>query len=1014
MQGPFRIYFSVDKQDITFAQQLERHLRQAMPGTELLIWNGSHQVPETYRKQAAQFLDKTQLFIAFISVNYEDTANARWELQQAMDVGSRRSAFRILSVLTRSAFIPNTLQGFPIAPGDHDPVEQPGLSVDRQLVRVAETVRSMLFNAPKAPKYSKVKLSLDLSDVRERLLPLLDRVDFKPIFDLLKAIAYDAGLLKSLFEAEDAFTNLIQQSRGLKTNLEEFLAKKEQYRTQLQNIIQWLREDELVPAWERIFIDHYYNFQKTPEPSVAPYFFIPTEHIAIPETLHLPGAQGAALSAEAIGLLSYQQKQDFRRSLLLAQDAIAIENFARAYAHCEHVRTHIDPESAQLYEYLLITYIYNNKSEQIITDALRAEGRMLNHTTLYSGRLQRYQEAGNCPTSTGAYNRRVAAEILSDGMRNVYESWQDDYILDTGRRTNADTHQQEARNFIEAAQLVYRAVHPMRGALRILVNELCGGGKFNWVSRVVFAADEIRLLSNERFDLESQITELIALIDVVDAGFPEKQAQQRLLLRENLYFNLLAKRQLLAAQVAEEQRNNQQFTDIYASVIRFMQACLLGHQMFGEASQNNKDQSFLRLALEYLLPDLVIDPDPVALFPHLRWFDFDAKGNFVAHEDSRSYQFEALAILEKIVHAHAGKAGWMQVAPNIKSAVYHQFNADTEALYASVKTGLKWTDIRRMHPVDARKKIITCLQRWMSAYYAFPELGQPMLDLIIIEIVGLGQMNWLFHDPYELATHPDSLAYGLDARAKLKEALRFSQHHTEASLRQTIAQHLFEARILPAYNAIEKNQEAQRTLLVRLLLECLTGYRLHANPAMLDFVYRELTEEIKFRWIDIDLKGQACAWPFQDDYQFDPLNVLELLHQQNPERYRRYEVRERIAQHRYRDLSTQYLHEISEYSKENRRPEREIAIGIVRRMKAIFRYCPKEIYLELPYRELSGKGRIRWYGMALGLLPTRENHFENQFYDFDYRYELFECKRLMSQQFELLRAVMIETGEIEA
>jgi hypothetical protein len=359
MQGPFRIYFSVDKQDITFAQQLERHLRQAMPGTELLIWNGSHQVPETYRKQAAQFLEKTQLFIAFVSVHYEDTGNARWELQQALDVYNRRSSFRILSVLTRSAFIPNALQGFPITPGDHDPVEQSGLSVDRQLVRVAETVRSMLFNAPKAPKYSKVKLSLDLSDVRERLLPLLDRVDFKPVFDLLKVIAYDAALLKSLFEAEDAFTNLIQQSRGLKTNLEEFLAKKEQYRTQLQNIIQYLQVDELVPAWERIFIDHYYNFQKAPEPAVAPYFFIPTEHIAIPETLHLPGAQGAALSAEAIGLLSYQQKQDFRRSLLLAQDAIAIENFARAYAHCEHVRSHIDPESAQLYEYLLITYIYN-------------------------------------------------------------------------------------------------------------------------------------------------------------------------------------------------------------------------------------------------------------------------------------------------------------------------------------------------------------------------------------------------------------------------------------------------------------------------------------------------------------------------------------------------------------------------------------------------------------------------------------------------------------------------------
>lgn len=1013
MKGPIRIYLSVDAHDAAFARQLEQHLKQAMQSTELIFWNAANQTPETYRKQAAQFLEKSQLFVAFVSVHYQDTAHARWELQKALEVCSRRPSLQILSVLARSAFIPNALQGFPISPGDHDPLEQEGLSLDRQLVRVAETIRFLLQNAPKAPKHSNVKLELDLSDLRERLLPLLDRVDFKPIFDLLKAIAYDAALLKSLFEAEDAFTNLIQQSRGLKTDLEAFLAKKALYRQQLADIIQYLRADELVPSWNRIFIDLYYNFQKHPEPPVVPYFFIPTETIAIPETLHLPGSEGASMSAEAIGMLSYQQKQDFRRSLLLAQDAIAIENFARAYAHCEHVRSHIDPESAQLYEYLLITYIYNQKSEQIITDALRGDGRMLNHTTLYSGRLQRYQEAHYCPSLTGAYNRRVAAEILSDGMRNVYEAWPNDYILDTGRRGEAVVqHQQEARRFIEAAQLVYRAVHPMRGALRILVNELCGGGKFHWVSRVVFAEDEIRLLSNERFDLESQISELIALIDVVDEGFPKKQAQQRLLLRENLYFNLLAKRQLLANQVAEEQRNNQQFTDIYESVIRFIQACLLGHQMFGDAEQNNKDQSFLRLALEYLLPDLVIDPDTDALFPHLRWFDLDAKGNFVAHPDSQAYQFEALAILEKIVREHAGKAGWIQVAPNIKAAVYKQYNADTTHLYESVKTGLQWNDIRRMHPVEARKRIIDCMQRWMSAYYAFPEIGQDLLDLVITELSGSGLLTWLFHDPFELKTHPDSLAYGFDARAALKVALKYAHNHTEQSLRQTIAQHLFQQRILPAFDNISKGDEGQRGLAVRLLLECLTGYRLYPDPVFLDFIFQELTEELKFRWIDIDIKGQACRWPFQDNYEFDPLSVLERLHEQYPDRYRRFLVRDRIAQRRYFDLNEQYLHEISEYRRENRRPEREIAIDIVRRMKAIFRYMPKEIYLELPYRELSGKGRIRWFGMALGLLPTRENHYENQFYNFNYRYELYECKNLMTQQYELLRAVMIETGEL--
>ena len=58
-----------------------------------------------------------------------------------------------------------------------------------------------------------------------------------------------------------------------------------------------------------------------------------------------------------------------------------VENFGRAYQHSDHVRSHIDPQSAQLYEYLLLTYLQKETPDRIALDAVDdisvAEGREL-------------------------------------------------------------------------------------------------------------------------------------------------------------------------------------------------------------------------------------------------------------------------------------------------------------------------------------------------------------------------------------------------------------------------------------------------------------------------------------------------------------------------------------------------------------------------------------------------------------------------------------------------------------
>ena len=138
--------------------------------------------------------------------------------------------------------------------------------------------------------------------------------------------------------------------------------------------------------------------------------------------------------------------------------------------------------------------------------------------------------------------------------------------------------------------------------------------------------------------------------------------------------------------------------------------------------------------------------------------------------------------------------------------------------------------------------------------------------------------------------------------------------------------------------------------------------------------------------------------------------MLAELQRIDPRAYACLTVRERVAERRHADQMERYLRDISEFRQENRRPERAIAIDILRKMRGIFLYYPRAEFLELPLRELQDKGRIRWNARFLGFFPTRENHYENQFYHFNYRLELYQLKQLLEQHYLYMEQVMRDCG----
>lgn len=992
---PIAIYISRDKSDATTAQDVQRYIQQTFGGQKILFWDAGAMPEEQYRATATPFLERCHLFIACLSTNYTDSPDVRWELDKALQEQKRRPGFQIVVLLARGAAIPESLSGFPIVPSPGQPVEGFSLSRDIQLQRGAQGIRDILFQIdrwetpapPMGPEYS-----ITFEDVRERLLVWSEHCDLTPVFNFLKHLLHPEKTPDDVFQLEDAFAEWRQQTQRNKLGFDVFSQTIAAIRLDLQHLIGRLEESQCRAGWPDIFAGTYYGLRKQEAPAdQTAGLFLPAGEILIPDSPHTKGA-----NAEQSGPahLTLAQQQEFRRKLLLAQDDIGIGNFSRAYTHCEHARAHIDPQSAQLYELLLITYLKKETPDRIIHDAVYGNGYKLKHIIVFAGRLADYQRNGKCPAEAGSYNLRAAAQALSDALLRLYSTFQNDYILHTGRYGGEvpDNRSAVAR-CIQIAMEIYRTAHPYRGFLELVVNELCNGGKYDYIRQVEIANDEFRFASHVDFGLESEIREVVGMMEAVSPH--DDDALMNRQLRENLLFNLKAKRVRLQAQIAEERRRYRTFTDVRDSVIELVQAALLGFKIFGDEGFPG-EESFLRLAVEQLLPGLLLPTAsgaPAQAIAGIRWFDLDASGAVRTHPDCARYEFDALEIVEKIVRDHAGSAGWLQVHPNIKQEVFLQFVADTNAEYQRVHDNLQWTDIRRLHETEARRRIIQCLRNWKIAYLAYPDTGAGYLQHILQELTGNRLLLWLRFSPPHLTTLPDSAGLGYNALAEFKQLLELPGGMPEEDIFRLLAQNLFHRHIRPSAEKIEAGNEAARQEMIALLLQALHNYRdLHPAPDYLDFVFDELTLEHKFRWVDITEAGAWKSGPFDSKPPFSPTEILEQLAQMMPERYRLLDARQRIAHRRHADLQNRYLREISEYPLENRLIERETAIGIIRKMKGLFLFYPDAAFLSLPLRELEGHGRIKWYEDLLGVFPSRKNHYENQLFRFDYRQELSEFR----------------------
>ena len=206
---------------------------------------------------------------------------------------------------------------------------------------------------------------------------------------------------------------------------------------------------------------------------------------------------------------------------------------------------------------------------------------------------------------------------------------------------------------------------------------------------------------------------------------------------------------------------------------------------------------------------------------------------------------------------------------------------------------------------------------------------------------------------------------------------------------------LYKKTLIPAYENISPGAAKARSLCAELLGGMLMAFKNHPVPVYLDAVYSELVTEVKFKWVETDLRGN---WYNASD-TFDAVGILEHLGELLPQRYPISETIRLIADNRWREQVKRYDTEISLVRHENRLPERRIVAEIIQNLKGVFQFCPDLKYLQIPFEELNDRGRIRWYERTFGIFKSNKNHHENHHIHFDIRAERIELKMFQEKRF---------------
>ncbi len=772
---------------------------------------------------------------------------------------------------------------------------------------------------------------LSLRDIKERVDYYLATKSIKSAIVLVKKILKSPTLLNRLTIIETEFNDLIWKLNNQKFDISEWEKGVLKIENLLEKIILEIDIDKLVINWKTIYTNLTLG---TDSSQITPYFalFSKADKILLPKEL------------------KPIEKQKYKRLMYLYQDAYQAGNYKDAYDYCLEIRSEIEPESAQLYEYLLLSYFKKQNEERVVEEAIQGNDRHLKYLFVYSSRYRELQEIADNEydipkSSTGNHNLVQIATGLNIALSNEYSKIRYDYLV--GDKKYNIYHQLVVKRCLMVATDINRFICSNVGFAEIIVTELCGGSKFKWIE----LNDGGELVNVGEFDAITYLRNARKLLEYNNLHHSKREDINHQL-ADNLLFSL--KKKLISI------------------------------------DNSNIEEKVYRLKLYQLIIahkiSSVVFPDDnrFCIFPvkelsekrsQLEWFTLSPLGELSSNFSTKTItDINIMQLLQDLYVRSHGAESWIKYESDLKIEasirLQHRINLKYNSIGAAIISlnmpnheYFLWEDKLIVH-----RTVEDCLINWNACFKVGAD--KKLADKILNEVVGNG---YFFHfnmreDDLVLISH------SLREYLNLIELVNCSSTTGIDQVRKSSVSNFCDRHLVPQYkwcvevlrlNLSGRNKDA---IIAQAINQLCTLADVHSrwekSNKIYNFVYEELIGESFIMWFDISEKGSLKihkAIDFNNKLTEQSLNeLLTFLSNQNYSNKNYYSI---IAENRLKEILFMYDHYFSISYWHNRTENHYIRMAkIIIRSIDYFKLTSDMSYLEIPFREIiSNNSKVKWY-----------------------------------------------------
>lgn len=792
--------------------------------------------------------------------------------------------------------------------------------------------------------------ALTWPELKDKLLAIQTHNGFLPACELIKLLVFDRLTKDALASLERDYDEFVW---SLNNNLDEHFDWGTAYASlnrRLSNLILDFDPSGLKAGWEGKYREAIEDFIFRSEGKV---FALIVRQGTVQVPTQIAGAE---------------EQQRYKRLIYHYQDAYAVGDYEEAHEILLKARYELEVESAQLYEYLLLSYFQKTGEEtiinQIVSGRKSGEADHLRHLLLYAARAMEFQNASadskdhhplwphrltdHVYSETVEYNVRQITRGLLLRLCEAMAQLKYNYLEQGLLATNNPLYRQ-LTNLLKTVDRVNRFLPGDILFAEQVIIELSGAHRNQWI----VVGENGRDLEDNYVDFPARKMLLHAKRFYAFAADDPSEAEHRIaedvaIQMEEKYEGLVVQAQLGLRERHERAASMVDCLETYRTA-----ALLFPH-----------DRLFFDTPLRELL-----DGES-----GLNWYQFTASGHLQQREELLSvHDFNVLDHLQYLITEKYGAESWEQYYAELRKKQYEHLIDENGDLLDRINS-------KDYRVVDATStsvsRAVEYLRNCETLYHVYGDVQH--LENGFQEIIGNNNFHWFEISSAGLVASIPKSDPDFNAGLYLNRILRERPELSLVESNKVIAKNYFRLHIERSFRDLLnrkekygklKEEEAQE--LATLLAGTATLYAaIHHDPQYRDFVLSEFVEERLLRYFDVE-GNELLEHVDAIKADIDVMDILDTFRaiNNNDQRLDPVFLLTETVYNRKKDMDLYYEREFHRLQRHNFLDEDRLRmIELIDRYYQLSQLVNDRALLEVPYKEyVLNHGKVRW---GWSLIPS--------------------------------------------